>query len=344
LDEITAPIKQANNTQKTTNHKKDSHKERFWGKIFPVVTKGMGVVLSDIKQAQRERLLHIDFRACFLGDVGRSDLIKRFGIKAAAATRDIKIYCDLAPQNLGYDTKTKSFLRAKRFKLLFEYDQSQVLAALSQGFGEDFVGPLKPIIACETPSKLNKPKLDLLSVITRAIHQHKVVKIEYCSPNSGPSIRQVVPHVLVDNGLRWHVRTYDRKTSRFGDFVMTRITRAELLDDPIQEHEELKHDNQWNRIVELELVPHPDNVKFPETIALDYDMVDGVLKQNVRAAVAGYVLRRWNVDCTEDHGLEGAEYQLWLRNTLALYGVDNISLAPNYKKKNSESNSEITGK
>ena len=290
------------------------------------------MVLSNIKQAQRERLLHIDFRAYFLGDIGRSDLIKRFGIKAAAATRDIKIYCDLAPNNLSYDTKTKSFLRAKRFKPQFEYKESQVLAALSQGFGEDFVGSLKPIIACETPAKLNKPKLDVLAVVTRAIHQGKAVKIEYCSTSSGSSVREIVPFVLVDNGLRWHVRTYDRKNQRFGDFVITRITRAELLDEPIQEHEDLKHDIQWNRIVEMELVAHPNN-KHTQAIELDYDMAGGVLKQNVRAAVAGYVLRRWNVDCTEDHSLNGGEYHLWLRNSAALYGVNNLAIAPGIKNK-----------
>lgn len=286
--------------------------------------------LDGIKQAQRERLLHIDFRAYFLGDVGRSDLIKRFGIKAAAATRDINIYTELAPGNVDYDTKTKSFIRERGFKPLFEYNVSQVLSALSQGFGEDFVGSPSPVIACEMPAKLNKPKLDVLSVITRAIHQGKAVKVEYSSTRSGTAKRELVPFVLVDNGLRWHIRTYDRKNDRFGDFVITRITKAELIDTPLQEYEDLKHDIQWNRIVEMELVPHPDNIEHPQVIELDYDMVDGVCRQNVRAAVAGYVLRRWNVDCSEDHNLKGAEYQLWLRNSAALYGVGNLMLAPGY--------------
>jgi len=288
------------------------------------------VDLSDIKQAQRERLLHIDFRAYFLGDVGRSDLIRRFGIKAAAATRDINIYKELAPGNIDYDTKTKSFIREHSFKPLFEYNVSQVLSALSQGFGEDFVGSPNPIIACETPSNLNKPKLDVLSVITRAIHQGKAVNVEYTSTSSGTAMRELVPLVLVDNGLRWHIRTYDRKNDRFGDFVITRITKAELINTPSQEHEDLKYDIQWNRIVEMELVAHP-SIEHKRAIELDYDMVDGVRKQNVRAAVAGYVLRRWNVDCSENHGLTGAEYQLWLKNSAALYGVENLVLVPGYQ-------------
>ena len=64
------------------------------------------------------------------------------------------------------------------------------------------------------------------------------------------------------------------------------------------------------------------------TVEMDYAMSDGMLKANVRAAAAGYVLRRWNVNCTEDHSLKGAEYHLWLKNWQALYGVDNLVIAP----------------
>lgn len=51
----------------------------------------------------------------------------------------------------------------------------------------------------------------------------------------------------------------------------------------------------------------------------------------MRAAVAGYVPRRWNVDCPEDHSLDGPEYHLWLKNRQALYGVENLVIAPGYQ-------------
>ena len=59
-------------------------------------------------------------------------------------------------------------------------------------------------------------------------------------------------------------------------------------------------------------------------------MKDGILTVNVLAAVAGYVLRRWNVDCSEDHHLDGAEVHLWLRNRPTLYGVEGLVIAPGY--------------
>lgn len=38
---------------------------------------------------------------------------------------------------------------------------------------------------------------------------------------------------------------------------------------------------------------------------MDYGMRDGVLKMMLRAATAGYVLRKWSVDFSPDHNLLG---------------------------------------
>jgi hypothetical protein len=78
-------------------------------------------------------------------------------------------------------------------------------------------------------------------------------------------------------------------------------------------------------------------VQHPDTIEAEYGMEGGVLKVRARAAMAGYLLRRWNVDCTEDHSLKGGEHHLWLRNRQALYGVTNLVLAPGYGASERES-------
>jgi hypothetical protein len=59
-------------------------------------------------------------------------------------------------------------------------------------------------------------------------------------------------------------------------------------------------------------------------------MTDGSIRMRVRAAVAGYMLRRWSVDCSPDHSLKEEQYRLWLSDPLALYGVENAKLAPGY--------------
>jgi hypothetical protein len=61
-------------------------------------------------------------------------------------------------------------------------------------------------------------------------------------------------------------------------------------------------------------------------------MDKGMLQLTVRAALVGYLLRRWNVDCTEDSSLKSGEYQLWLRNRQTLYGAENLTIAPGYQE------------
>lgn len=291
--------------------------------------------LEGISQAQRERLFHIDFKLRFLGAVNRNDLVSRFGIKAAAATRDISLYKELAPENLIYDTKAKTYIEADQFEPLFAYQGRQALSALCYGLGDDHVSGSMSLVTTESPTQLNFPfswpNMDVLAEITKAIHWKKAIKIDYRSLSSGLSQREIVPFALVDNGLRWHVRAFDRKREQFTDFVINRIAKPRLLNTEIANPETKESDIQWNRIVAMHIVPHP-NLKHPETIATEYGMVNGMLKIQVRAAVAGYVLRHWNIDCSPGHELEGPEFHLWLENTPTLYGVENLAIAPGYKR------------
>ena len=93
---------------------------------------------------------------------------------------------------------------------------------------------------------------------------------------------------------------------------------------------DLDKDIQWTRIVELDLVPHP-NQPYPEITEMDYAMSNGMLQVKLRAATAGYTLRKWSVDCSPDHSLHSHEYRLWLRDSLALYGAENAKLATGYR-------------
>ena len=95
-------------------------------------------------------------------------------------------------------------------------------------------------------------------------------------------------------------------------------------------HELSDQDIQWTRIVELGLVPDPDQPR-PEITEMHYKMLDGSLLLKLRAATAGYILRKWSVDCSPDHSLRGHEYRLWLKDPLAIYDVKNAVLAPGYR-------------
>lgn len=283
-----------------------------------------------LSQSQKERLFYIDFRLYFLGSVNRYDLVTRFGIKKAAATRDIALYKELAAKNLEYDTKAKTYIQRDGFMPLFRYTSNQALAALLYGFGDDFVSTSLAFNAAEAPTQLHLPSCDILALVTRAIYNQKAISISYCSLSSGLTHREIVPHTLIDNGLRWYVRGFDRLKGQFIDLVINRIKAITLIEsDAITEAEGQEADAQWNRFVKLHLIPHP-SLKHPETIEHEYGMTDGSLSISVRAAVAGYVLRRWNIDCSENHQLKDPEYHLWLKNRQVLADVDNLVLAPGF--------------
>lgn len=289
------------------------------------------VTLQSVGQSQRERLAFIEFRLYFLGDVRRQDLMLRFGVAPAVATRDFAQYKEIFPNNISFDGKSKSYVIGEDFKPAFNHVPERVLTALTQGFG-DGVNPVGgALLTCELPLVLNHPSMAILAPVTRAIHQQKAIKLQYQSYSSGMSEREIVPFALVNDGLRWHVRAFDRKNQDFRDFVITRMDTTSVIEDSVPEKHELRSaDIQWNRIVELELVPHP-NQERPKIIESDYGMTDGVLHLEVRAATVGYFLRQWIVDCSPKHTLKGKEYRLWLSNHLALYGVSNALLAPGYE-------------
>ncbi|QTO45988.1 transcriptional regulator [Burkholderia latens] len=287
--------------------------------------------LEQLPRSQRERLFHIDFKLYFLGELRRSDVVERFETGPAGATRDIALYREIAPENLQLDPTTKAYLPTPDFTPLFEHQPQRVLTALSQGFGEGIGDQLQPMVRCEFPNALSLPQMSVLAPITRAIHRGKAVRLGYTSIDSGKTEREIVPLALVDTGIRWHVRAFDRKKRQFRDFVLTRMENPTVLDDsPVEREETAECDVQWSRLIELDLVPHPSHPR-PEVVKLDHEMDEGVLRVKVRAANAGYILRRWSVDCSPDHRLRGPEYALWLADPLALYGASSAPLAPGYQ-------------
>lgn len=286
--------------------------------------------LGELSQMQRDRLAYIEFRLYFLGEVGRADLMKRFGVAPAVATRDFALYRSLFKDNINFDKLSKTYVIGEHFVAAFHHVADRVLTALSEGFG-DGVNPVAgPLIPCETPLALNRPRLEVLAPVTRAIHQGRAVRMHYISHTSGATTREIVPSAMASDGLRWHVRAFCRMRRRFSDFVISRMDKTEVIPDgEIERSETSAEDIQWNRIVELELVPHP-NRPHPEIAEKDFGMADGVLQLKLRAAMAGYVLRQWHIDCTMDHRLDDEAFRLWLRNPLALYGVESAKFAPGY--------------
>ena len=293
------------------------------------------ILLNDLSAAQRQRLAYIEFRVWFFGEVTRKDVLDRFGLATAAGTRDMVLYRDLAPNNVAYEGKVYRY--QPTFTPLFEHQAERVLAMLTAGFGEGEPPSMGESLPHAVPARLNQPPLDILAAVTRAIHGGYPLRLTYHSMKTGAVAREIVPHALVDSGLRWHVRAYDRTKGEFRDLVLTRMENIEPLENqstvnPVQSHELPAADAQWQKEINLDLLPHPAH-PHPSSIERDFGMgALGALRVTLRAAVAGYVLRQWQVDCSPDARLREREFRLWLADTAQLNGVDNAVLAPGFVK------------
>ena len=285
--------------------------------------------LSALSAAQRLRLAFIEFRVWFYGEVARKHVLERFEIATAAGTRDLMLYKQLAPNNVSYDQKHYRYLPT--FSPLFQHDADKVLAALTAGVSAADTGRSSETISHAAPKRLNQPTLDTLATVTRAIHAGQVLSLTFLSMKKGPGKRIIVPHSLVDSGLRWHVRAFDRTKGHFRDLVLTRMEDVRALEDcsPPVPQELIAADTQWNRMFTLTLIPHPSR-PHPEVIAKDFGMQQGQLKVSLRGAVAGYVMRQWQVDCSPDASMRGQEIRLRLADPVQLHGAGSAALAPGF--------------
>ena len=287
-------------------------------------------VIDNLSQKQRDRLVFIEFRLWFLGDACRRDLMERFGIAPAVATRDFGAYKELAPNNIDFDGRRKVYIPKPGFTPLFEHNAERVLSAISRGIGDGDDRQGIGYLPCELPFRLNRPSLSELSVVTRAIHQKQALRVKYHSLKRGSTDREIVPHALVDSGLRWHTRVFDRDSCEFRDLVISRIEAAVAIPGCVSDPFETRQaDEEWNRYIDLVLIVHP-GVERPEIVRGDFGMKRGELHVTVRAAVAGYVLQEWNVDCSADRRLDPTIHRLCLKDARTVSGIKSLAIAPGY--------------
>lgn len=274
----------------------------------------------DVKWATRQRLQYIEVMAFYTGAVSRSDVARAFGISDPAATKDLKLYGDLAPGNLLYTQSVFGFVPAPGFRPVFaDLSPAVVLPLLAANlavaggpYGQELIYGL-PTAALPLPTRL--PGADVLAQITRAIHGRRKLRVSYRSLSDRESreSRILEPHALVDTGLRWHVRAYSEATYDFRDFVLSRFVAAQCLEAPAESGAE--HDEDWVETLTLQLAPHAGlDARKRESLLLDYGARGEAIEIVVRRALIGYVLQRLGVDTTADHAMNPNAYQLMLLN------------------------------
>jgi predicted DNA-binding transcriptional regulator YafY len=112
-----------------------------------------------------------------------------------------------------------------------------------------------------------------------------------------PLWRDITPHALAFDGLRWHVRAYCHLEARFKDFILSRILD---LGAEIESGKSASHDVHWHEFFEVVLIPNPKLTKSQrETVARDYEMIDGRLHIPIRRALLYYFNKRLRLDVAD---------------------------------------------
>ena len=146
----------------------------------------------------------------------------------------------------------------------------------------------------DVPNRHIDPKI--VRGLVQAARGQLRVDVDYVSLSSAEqSGRNIVPHTLIYDGIRWHVRAYCEKRGEYLDFVMSRFRGVpDLLD--ASEHGRDK-DDEWNRIVEVLVIPNPRlTEKQQAIIAQDYAMQDGQLRFTQRVPLFHYALDRMQIN------------------------------------------------
>lgn len=276
--------------------------------------------LEAIKWNTRQRLQYIEFMAFYTGVITRSDIASTFGISDAAATKDLKLYGQLAPDNLVYKHNVFGFVPNNSFREILTNLSPEaalpVIAGNLSNIGNPDGSKLVYGIPTESlPLPTRLPDKNILAQILRATRHHKKLQVVYHSLTNRESDnhRIIEPHSLINTGLRWHIRAYSEASFDFRDFVLSRITRASLLEEGAESS--IQYDDDWVETISLELSPHPGLSEAKrEILMLDYQTSEGVIQLEVKRALIAYVLQRLAVDTTTAHSLNPNAYQLILVN------------------------------
>jgi hypothetical protein len=69
--------------------------------------------------AKAQRMRMVDFLLAQYGTINRDALVDFFGISTPQASLDLAQYQQLAPQNMCYDTREKTYCRTEKFVRLY---------------------------------------------------------------------------------------------------------------------------------------------------------------------------------------------------------------------------------
>lgn len=259
-----------------------------------------------IRWGTERRLEFIEFRVYWEGGIRRADLTATFGVSVPQASADLSLYQEQAPGNIVYDSSEKKYIATEGFAPKFcDVSAEKYLAYLKDSAGEQLQlsdSWMSQIPAAETmqlPARRVSP--ETLKQLVTAVRKNRSVEVAYYSlskDRAERAWRRISPHAFAFDGMRWHVRAFCHRDSKFKDFVLSRCAgvRAEAApgSDPAD-------DRLWHERVTVVLQANPRLMPHQRAaLEEDYDMVDHLLTITVRRALLFYFERFLRLDYPDE--------------------------------------------
>jgi hypothetical protein len=233
------------------------------------------ITKEKIRWAEKTRYKYLEKKLLWEGFVSNTDICNEFDVKQSNASHTIADFAEIS----GMCEKDRGLVLCDEnaFEFLTE--------------NEAISPPNSDKIITIQPYKRNEP---LLHRISRAIHSHQPIKIEYVSRSENAKSnrkihRTVSPHALVHDTLRWHFRGWDHDQKKYCDFVVARTVDVEELEDEYFYTNET--DKAWHTYKKATIVPNPSlPTSLKKSIAMEYGMEANKITITERSAILFYYL------------------------------------------------------
>jgi len=185
------------------------------------------------------------------GALTTSKLMNHFSIGSRTTAQTIITqYRDRYPDNFcEYDRKIKQHQPSNNFT---PHYTNGTLEEYLSFFGKSDSHPYLELL--NPPIRNINPQL--VRQIIHACRQKLRLDIDYLSLASGEMEGRIIsPHNLVNDGVRWHVRSYCEKNQQYRDFVLSRFSASPEFEGCATYTE--RNDVEWNDWVTVTLVPDP---------------------------------------------------------------------------------------
>lgn len=249
---------------------------------------------------QDRRLEFIEFRLLWDGKINRGEVADHFNVSIQQASLDFAQYMFLTKENMEYDRREKVYRATKQFTPLFVAPDTQTYLNELSGLAAGTISPSFSFMgarpSCDiVTSPVRRVRTQVLLPILWAMRDGTEIDMTYQSMrNPDPTRQWIAPHSLAFDGSRWHARAWCHRSSRFRDFVLTRIEeihgRRAGSGNP-------QGDEEWQSYFVVEIEPNPSlTVSQRETVMNDFGMVDGRLSKTIRRALVSYFVRHFGID------------------------------------------------